>query len=101
MIIPEKSPEFFFLKAWCNKQKKASSLNWNCFSFNNFFIDIKHITDHNRSIDAATQLFPGRTSLDVIFGRPNQLLSDWEVELGQVRLVPEILSNDLMETLPE
>lgn len=38
------------------------------------------------SVQEAHGLFPGKTSIDIIFGRPYQTLSDWKNELNQVIL---------------
>ncbi|XP_038062293.1 radical S-adenosyl methionine domain-containing protein 1, mitochondrial-like [Patiria miniata] len=41
-------------------------------------------TESMHSIKEAQKLFPGRVSLDLIFGRPGQTLPSWEQELQQV-----------------
>ena len=38
-----------------------------------------------RALEKAKQLFPGRVSIDLLFGRPNQSAQDWEQELEKVR----------------
>ncbi|XP_071808239.1 radical S-adenosyl methionine domain-containing protein 1, mitochondrial-like [Asterias amurensis] len=44
-----------------------------------------HTSDESRKcIEEARRLFPGRVSIDVIFGRPGQRLSTWEKELQEV-----------------
>ena len=40
-----------------------------------------------RCVEEARRLFPGRVSLDLIFGRPGQTLSSWQQELRQVLAV--------------
>uniref|UniRef100_A0A8C6TRT4 Radical S-adenosyl methionine domain-containing protein n=1 Tax=Neogobius melanostomus TaxID=47308 RepID=A0A8C6TRT4_9GOBI len=45
--------------------------------------------DHNshdalRTIEEASRLCPGRVSVDLMFGRPQQTVSSWETELRQV-----------------
>ncbi len=37
-----------------------------------------------RGIEGSVQLFPGKTSLDLIFGRPKQTSREWSTELEQV-----------------
>ena len=36
-------------------------------------------------IEEAKKLYPGRVSVDLIFGRPGQTLDGWKQELKQVR----------------
>lgn len=65
---------------------------------NRFSIGVQTLTDndlqelgrdHNsqdalRTIEEASRLCPGRVSVDLMFGRPQQTVSSWEAELRQV-----------------
>ncbi|KAK2169431.1 hypothetical protein LSH36_10g12000, partial [Paralvinella palmiformis] len=42
------------------------------------------ITEALNCLEIAKSLFPGRTSVDIIFGRPSQQLTVWEEELDEV-----------------
>lgn len=52
--------------------------------------DLKALNrDHNtreaiESLSICKKLFPSRTNIDIIFGRPGQTLSDWKAELDKV-----------------
>ena len=37
-----------------------------------------------RSLADCTRLFPGRTNIDIIYGRPAQTMNDWKMELNKV-----------------
>lgn len=39
-----------------------------------------------RALETAKSIFPGKVSIDLIFGRPHQTLDAWHKELDQVRL---------------
>lgn len=69
-----------------------------CAGINRFSIGVQTLNDndlqelgrdHNsqdalRTIEEASRLCPGRVSLDLMFGRPQQTVSSWEAELRQV-----------------
>ena len=38
-----------------------------------------------RSLSVCKELFPGRTNIDIIFGRPGQTMIDWKAELNKVQ----------------
>lgn len=40
----------------------------------------------HRALSDCKRLFPGRTNIDIIFGRPGQTLNDWKTELNKVHV---------------
>ena len=46
-------------------------------------------------LEVAKSLFPGKTSCDVIYGRPAQTVEEWHMELSRVkRAVPPLIFLD-------
>jgi len=48
-----------------------------------------------RALQTAKSIFPGKVSIDLMFGQPHQTLDDWSKELSQVSSKKILIDNEM------